>query len=161
MAQRGGECSSCQTGNGANRRTSWQVAPCYFTGASEWACHCKEPQLGHGRSHCCLLIRRGNTAGFVCFDGASLLSHIKVRPWSTVWAVQVGSNFASPISIWQRERSRAFKICENCQYFTNKRRYTMWWMEKWLYSELRVLKDNKPRKKKNFQGTLHMTVVFT
>lgn len=64
---------------------------------------------GHGRSRCCLLIRGGHTVCVVWFCGTSLLSHIKARPWSAVWAMQVGSNSASHVSIWQHKRSRAFK----------------------------------------------------
>ena len=77
---------------------------------------------GHGRSHCCLLIREGNTVCFVWSCGTALLSYFKARPWSSVWAAQVGSNFASHVSIWQRTHSRAFKICKYCQYFTDKSR---------------------------------------
>lgn len=91
-----------EAGYGANRLTSRRVAHCYFTKASEWLCKLYE---GHGRSRCCLLIRGGRADCFVWFRGASLLSHIKVRPWSVLGAAQVGSYSAYNISIWQRRRS--------------------------------------------------------
>lgn len=113
---------------------------------------------GRGRSHCCLLIRRGNTVCFVWFYGISLLSHIKTRPWSTVWATQVGSKFASPISIWQRKCSRAFRICRYTVSISPTK--TDKPCDEWEHAYIQS-SGSLPQNKIFFQGSLHMTIVFT
>lgn len=133
-------------------------------GPSVCACHCKKPQwrtwkitplsAHQQRVHCmlCLVLQ---CLASITHQGETL-EHCS--------ATQVGSNFASHVSIWQHKCSRAFKIFAHTVSISLKKKQISHGMNGNMpifraWGPLKI--TSQEWKKKLFQGTLHMTVVFT